>query len=122
MLVIEFTRGLSPWLQTVNDVIWGAFLAQFAVEFATAPSKTVYLRKRWVTALSLALPAFRLLRFARVARTARLFRNVRGIRLARLLSTIDRGMRMLSLGFRRRGVEALRAPLGAQRPASGTPS
>ncbi len=104
LLVIEFTRGLSLWLQTLNDVIWAAFVAQFAVEFGTAPSKSVYLRKRWVTAVSLALPAFRLLRFVRVARVARVARTVRGIRLARLLSTINRGMRMLSLGFRRRGL------------------
>jgi len=104
LLVIEFTRGLSSWLQTLNDVIWGAFVAQFVVEFATAPSKSVYLRKRWITAVSLALPAFRLLRLVRVARVARVAGTVRGIRLARLLSTINRGMRMLSLGFRRRGL------------------
>jgi len=107
LLVIEFTRGLSPWLQTLNDVIWGAFVAQFAVEFVAAPSKRVYLRKRWVTAVSLALPALRLLRFVRVARVARVARVVRtghGVRLARLLSTINRGMRTLSLGFRRRGL------------------
>jgi voltage-gated potassium channel len=104
LLVIEFTRGLSPWLQTINDVIWGAFVAQFAFEFAAAPGKRVYLRKRWVTAVSLALPALRLLRFVRIARVARVTRTVRGIRLARLLSTINRGMRTLSLGFRRRGL------------------
>ena len=104
LLVIEFTRGLSPWLQTFSDVIWGAFVAQFVVEFAAAPSKRVYLRKRWVTAVSLALPALRLLRFVRVARVARVARSVRGIRLARLLSTINRGMRTLSLGFKRRGL------------------
>jgi voltage-gated potassium channel len=107
LLVIEFTRGLSPWLQTMNDVIWGAFIAQFVVEFAAAPSKRVYLRKRWVTAVSLALPALRLLRFVRVlrvARVARVTRTVRGVRLARLLSSMNRGMRTLSLGFKRRGL------------------
>ena len=104
LLVIEFTRGLSPWLQTLNDVIWGAFVAQFVVEFVAAPSKRVYLKKRWVTAVSLVLPALRLLRFVRVARAARLAGTVRGVRLARLLSTINRGMRTLSRGFRRRGL------------------
>jgi len=82
-------------------VIWGAFVAQFVVEFTAAPSKRVYLRKRWVTAVSLALPALRLLRFVRVARVTR---AVRGIRLARLLGMINRGIRTLSLGFRRRGL------------------
>ena len=104
LLILEFTRGLSPWLQVLNDVIWCAFVGQFVVEFATAPSKGVYLRKRWITAVSLALPALRLLRFVRVARVARVAGTVRGVRLARLLSTINRGMRTLSFGFRRRGL------------------
>ena len=54
------TQGLSPWLQTMNDVIWAMFVAQFAAEFVVAPSKQLYLRKHWVTAVSLALPALRL--------------------------------------------------------------
>jgi voltage-gated potassium channel len=104
LLVIEFTRGLSPWLQVLSNVIWIVFVAEFALEFLAAPSKRVYLRKRWITALSLALPAFRLLRLARVARVARLARATRSLRLARLLGTINRGMRSLTIGFRRRGV------------------
>ena len=103
LLVLEFTRGLSPWLQTLNNVIWLAFIAQFVLEFAIAPQKSVYLRKQWVTALSLALPAIRLLRLARIARAARLARAARGVRLARLLSAINRGMKALAGGFRRRG-------------------
>ena len=104
LLVVEFTRGLSPWLQIVSDVIWVAFVAQFVVEFLAAPSKRVYLRKQWVTAVSLALPAFRLLRLVRVARFGRLARAARGIRLARLLGAANRGMRALAIGFRRRGL------------------
>ncbi len=104
LLVVEFTRGLSPWLQVVNDTIWVAFIAQFAVEFLTAPSKRVYLRKRWLTAVSLGLPALRLLRLVRLARVARLAGTVRGVRLARLLGAINRGMRTLAIGFRRRGL------------------
>lgn len=107
LLVIELTRGLSPWLQVVSNVIWITFVLQFAVEFVAAPSKRVYLRKRWITALSLALPAVRLLRIARVARVVRLgrlARATRSVRLARLLGTINRGMRSLTIGFRERGV------------------
>ena len=104
LLVIEFTRGLSPGLQTLNDVIWGAFVAQFAVEFLIAPGKVMYLRRRWITALSLALPAFRLLRLVRVVRVARLARAARAVRLARLLGAMNRGMRTLAIGFRRRGL------------------
>lgn len=104
LLVIEFTRGLAPWLATINDAIWIAFIAQFAIEFIAAPNKRVYLRKQWVTAVSLALPALRLLRLARIGRVARLARVARGMRLARLLGAMNRSMRTLALGFRRRGL------------------
>ena len=103
LLIVEFTRGLSPWLQTASDVIWIAFIAQFAIEFMAAPSKRIYMRKQWITAISLALPAFRLVRLVRVARAVRLARAARGVRLARLLGTFNRGMRSLAGGFRRRG-------------------
>ena len=104
LLVIEFTRGLSPALQTLNDVIWIAFILQFVLEFTTAPEKRLYLKKRWLTAVSLALPALRLLRLVRIARVARLARATRGVRLARVLTTINRNMRTLAVGFRRRGI------------------
>jgi voltage-gated potassium channel len=104
LLILELTRGLSPWLELVNDLVWAAFVAEFALEFLVAPDKRVYLRKRWVTALSLALPALRLLRLARVGRAARLFRATRGLRLARVLAAINRGMRSLTIAFRRRGL------------------
>lgn len=103
LLVIEFTRGLSPWLQTLNNVIWIAFVGQFALEFIVAPQKLSYLRRHWLTAVSLALPALRLLRLARFVRAARLARGMRGVRLARLIGATNRGMRGLARGFRRRG-------------------
>ena len=104
LLVLEFTSGLSPWLQALNDAIWAAFVLQFVIEFAAAPSKRVYLRKQWVTALSLALPALRLLRLVRFARLARVSRAARGVRFARLLGAMNRGMRALAVGFRKRGL------------------
>lgn len=104
LIILEFTRGLSPWLQTLSDIIWAAFVVQFLIEFATAPHKGMYLRKRWVTALSLAVPAIRLLRLARVMRLVRVARAARGVRLVRLLGTMNRGMRTLAVGFKRRGL------------------
>ena len=104
LLIVEFTHGLSPMLQTTNDVIWVAFVVQFVVEVAIAPSRSLYLRKNWVTAISLALPALRLIRLARFARAARLVRVGRGVRLARLLGAVNRGMKAVAVGFRRRGI------------------
>jgi voltage-gated potassium channel len=104
LLIVEFTAGLSPGLQVLNDVIWAAFVAQFGLEFLVAPAKRLYLRKHWVTVLSLALPAFRLLRLVRIARVARLARAARSLRLARLLGAINRSMRALAIGLGRRGL------------------
>ena len=104
LLVIEFTRGLAPWLQRVNDLIWLLFVAQFAIEFAAAPVKRVYLRRHWITAVSLAAPALRLVRLVRLVRAARMARTMRGLRLARVLGGLNSGMRSLAVGFRHRGI------------------
>ena len=104
LLVVEFTQGLSTRLQVLNDAIWVAFIAQFTVEFLAAPDKRLYLRKRWITGVSLALPALRLLRLVRIARVARLARAARGVRLARVLGAINRGMRAASMTFKQRGL------------------
>jgi voltage-gated potassium channel len=104
LLILEFTRGLSPWLHAATDAIWIAFIAQFGLEFLVAPDKRMYVRKHWVTAISLALPALRLLRLARLGRMVPVLRAARGVRLARVLATINRGMRALTIAFRRRGL------------------
>lgn len=104
LLVVEFTRGLSPFLQTATELIWLAFVLQFLIEVTIAPSRLLYLRKHWITAISLALPALRLLRLARFARASRLLRAGRGLRLARLLGAVNRGMKTMARGFRRRGI------------------
>ena len=104
LLIVEFTRGLAPWLRRLNDLIWLAFVAQFAIEFLAAPVKRVYLRRHWLTAISLAAPALRLVRLFRLVRAARAARALRGLRLARLLGGLNRGMRAVGLTFRRRGV------------------
>jgi|SRR5688572_8428210 len=104
LLVIDFTQGLAPWLARANDVIWMLFVAQFAIEFAAAPAKKVYLRRHWITALSLAAPALRLVRLVRLVRVARMAGTMRGLRLARLLGGLNRGMRSMAVGFRHRGI------------------
>lgn len=104
LLVIEFTQGLAAWLQTLNDAIWASFVAQFALEFIAAPRKRPYLRKHWLTAVSLLLPAVRLFRLVRLVRVARLARAARGVRLARLLGGMNRAIRSLATGFKRRGI------------------
>lgn len=97
LLVAELTRGLSPFFENVGTVIWIVFLLDFALQVVVAPDKARYLRRNWLTALSLALPA------VRVFRVFRLLRAVRGLRLIKVVGSLNRGMRALSASMGRRG-------------------
>jgi voltage-gated potassium channel len=101
LVVVELTRGLSPFLEAVNLVIWGLFVLQFVVELAIAPRRGAYLRHNWLTAIALVVPA---LRVVRVVRVVRLLRAARGARLLRVVSTANRGMRALGRVMGRRGL------------------
>ena len=101
LLVVELTRGLSPFLQRLGYVIWGLFVVHFLLEFVLAPRKISYLRRNWLTLLALALPALRA--FA-VFRFLRALRAARGVRLLRVVSSMNRGMRGLGRVMQRHGV------------------
>lgn len=90
LIVLDLTRGLSPFLTGLSYVIWGLFVLQFAVEFIIAPKKLAYVRRNWLTAIALVLPALRVLSIFRVLR---LLRVLRGARLLRVVSSANRGMR-----------------------------
>lgn len=100
LLVIELIWGLSPFFRVLGTVIWILFILDFSVEFTLAPHKLVYLRRNWLTAISLLLPALRVFRLASILR---LLRATRGLRLVRVISSLNRGMRALRSSMRRRG-------------------
>ena len=100
LAVLELTRGLTPAAQSLTTAIWIAFILDFGLKLLIAPKKATFLRKNWITTLSLALPAFRLLRLGRAFRAARL---LRGLRVAKFLSSMNRGMRALRRSMRRHG-------------------
>jgi voltage-gated potassium channel len=101
LLVIDFTRGLTPALTTVSRVIWLVFALDFLAELTVAPDKTRYLKRHWLVAVSLVLP---ILRIARLARLARIARAARGARLVRAIGSFNRGMAALRATMRRRGI------------------
>jgi voltage-gated potassium channel len=100
LLVLDLTRGLSPLLTRVNYGIWGLFVLQFLVEFVVTPRKLAYLRRNWLTAVALLLPAARVLR---VFRAVRALGALRGARLVGVVSRANRGMRALGSVMGRRG-------------------
>jgi voltage-gated potassium channel len=104
LLVLELTRGLSAALSLLSTAIWVVFIADFALRLVIAPAKWLYLRQNWLVALSLFVPAVRVLRFARVARVMRLAPATRGLRLVRVVGSVNRGMRSLGRTMGRRGL------------------
>ena len=103
LLVMELTRGLTPFLERLGTAIWIVFIADFGLRFVLAPRKGRYLRRHWLTAVSLVLPALRVLRVFAVARVFRVARAARGLRFVKVIGSLNRGMRALDRALRRRG-------------------
>jgi voltage-gated potassium channel len=98
LLVLELVHGLTRSLELLGYVIWAIFIADFLVRLVVVPDKRRYLRRNWITAIALLLPALRVLRIARLARA------LRGVRFARIVGSLNRGMRSLGAAMSRRGL------------------
>jgi voltage-gated potassium channel len=94
---IWFPGGLVP---AIGVAIWVIFIAEFALRFALAPSKSRFVTSNWLTAVALAVPAIRIFAAFRFLRFARL---ARGLNLVRIVGTANRGMNALRRSMRRRG-------------------
>ena len=103
LLVAELLRGATRVTDVAGTAIWIIFIIEFGFRFLVAPRKRAFLKRNWITALSLVLPALRVLRFARVVRILRASRALRAIRVARLLTSFNRGMRTLGSTMQNRG-------------------
>lgn len=103
LIIIDLTRGLSPFLQTVSTGIWVLFVLDFLLKFTLAPQKLPFLRANVITLISLAVPALRFVRLARSLTLLRSVRAVRGVRLVKIVGSANRGLRSLSGSFGRRG-------------------
>lgn len=103
LTVLELTLGLSGFLVDLNKFIWGLFVFEFAFKFFVAPFKVKFLKKNWLGGLSLILPALRIFRIFRAVRIFRSASALRGLRFARLLTSMNRGIRALGRSLGRRG-------------------
>jgi len=101
LLVIELVWGINKMLEYLSLTIWGIFIIDFVIKFSLAPEKLFYLKKNWLTAISLFVPA---LRVFRIFRFVRLLRGLRGIRLVRIISSLNRSMRSLGKTMQRRAI------------------
>ena len=101
LLIVELIWGLTPFLDYLSLAIWGIFIIDFILKFFLAPLKKTYLKKNWLTAISLVIPA---LRVFRIARFIRLLRGLRSFRLVKIVASLNRSMRSLSATMKRRGM------------------
>lgn len=94
VLVAELVLGaqgadVPPVLGWIQLAIWGVFIVHFLLGITISPDRLRYLRRNWLTAISLAVPflrAFRVLRAVRILRATNSLRVVAGFnRLARSL-------------------------------------
>lgn len=103
LLVLELIQGESLLFYLLGTTIWVIFILDFGVKLVLAPEKTDYLKRNWLTAISLLIPALRLFRVFRAFRLLRLASTGRGLRLFRVVSSLNRGMKALSASLNRRG-------------------
>lgn len=100
LLIFDFIEGLNRFFEVVSTVIWLLFVTDFSLRFILAPHKFNYLKNNLLTAISLLLPALRILRLGRVLEV---LKAARGVRLVRVVSSLNRGMRSLRASMKRRG-------------------
>lgn len=100
LLVVELIWGLSPVLEIISITIWIIFILDFLLKLILPPKKFTYLKKNWLTAISLIIPALRIFRIFRIAR---LIRGIRSVRLIKVVSSVNRSMGSLNATMKRRG-------------------
>ena len=100
LLIVELIWGLPKPLEYLSLTIWGVFIIDFLVKIILAPVKLTFIKKNWLTAISLVIPALRIFRIFRVIR---LLRGLRGIRLIKVVASLNRSMKSLGATMKRRG-------------------
>jgi voltage-gated potassium channel len=104
LFIIDVVRGLDPLLTALSTAIWLLFIADFAIRLLLAPDRWGYLRRSWLTVVSLVIPALRVARVASAVRAFRVARAARGVRLVRAVASLNRGLGALGATMRRHGV------------------
>ncbi len=104
LIIVEAVGGLSRPLSLLVNVIWVIFIADFLIRLFLAPDKRGYMRRNWITAVSLALPVLRVLRLTRLVRLGRAVRIGKGLRLMRYFGSMNRGIGTVGRLVRRRGI------------------
>jgi voltage-gated potassium channel len=107
LLVLNLVHGLSPLLADLSNLIWILFGVDFILRLLIAPRRFVFLKRHWLMAISLAVPALRVFRIAsalRVLQLTRVTQATQSLQLLKIVASINRGMQALGATMGRRGV------------------
>ncbi|MEO5783433.1 MAG: ion transporter [Ginsengibacter sp.] len=99
LLIVELIWGLPKLLQYTTFTIWIIFIIDFIIKIILAPYKIKFLKKNWLTVISLLIPA---LRIFRIFRFIKLLQGVRSISIVRIVSSLNRSMKSLRATMKRR--------------------
>ena len=100
---------IPPVLGWIQLAIWGIFIVHFLLGITISPDRVRYLRRNWLTALSLLIP---FLRAFRVLRAVRALRATNSLRVAAGFNRIARSFRGV-LAWSRAGYAAALAATAA---------
>ena len=100
---------VPPVLGWIQLAIWGVFIIHFLLGIAISPDRLRYLRRNWLTAVSLVIP---FLRAFRALRAVRVLRATNSVRLAAGFNRIARSLRGV-LAWSRAGYAAALAATSA---------
>ena len=103
LLVWELTAGLPNSVQYVNSGIWVVFIIDFAVRWILAPHKAAYFKRNWLTVIALVVPALRFVQLLRITSLLRFAKATNSIRLVQVLTSLNRGIRVLGVAMGERG-------------------
>lgn len=104
LVILSFTTHEGRLLRDLSYGIWAVFVLDFVIEFTIAPHKFHYLKKHWLTAISLAAPALGVFRVFRIVQILLSAHSAGYVSLLQLISSYNRGMHALQQTMRRRGV------------------
>jgi len=92
LIIIDLSFGLKGDLILASYFIWALFVLDFLVGFIIAPKRTKYLRRNWLTGISVLLPAFGILRLFRVGRFIMISRFTRSLDTLKLFTSTRRSV------------------------------
>ena len=95
LIILDLILGLNPQLLMLSYIIWGIFIFDFLLGYIIAPYRIKYLKRNWITGISVILPAFGILRLFRAGRFILIGRFLRSLNTLKLLTSTRRSARAI---------------------------